>query len=320
MGHCIGVGSGTDALVLGLRLLGAGAGDAVVTVSHTASATAAAIELAGATPLLVDVEPGGFTMSPSALQTVLESTPLPVKAVVPVHLYGQPAPIEEIVRVADAHGLPVLEDVAQAHGAAVAGRKVGGFGALAAFSFYPTKNLGGIGDGGALVTNDAGLAERARSLRQYGWRRRHISEEPGLNTRLDELQAAILRVKLPRLNVDNRRRQEIAAAYDAGLRDLPLVLPARRAGETHVFHQYVVRTPERERLRQKLEGQGVGAAVHYPQPVHRQPAYERRFLLGRGGLGETERLVDEILSLPIFPQLDDTSVQRVIAVVRSAFD
>jgi dTDP-4-amino-4,6-dideoxygalactose transaminase len=319
VGHAVGLASGTDALVLGLKALGIGAGDGVVTVSHTAVATVAAIELCGAIPILLDVDPASFTMDPRGfeeLETVLDGS-VPIKAVVPVHLYGQPAAMYEIAAWAGAYGAVVLEDACQAHGAALHGQKVGGWGAMAAFSFYPTKNLGALGDGGALVTNDAALAERARELRQYGWRRRYISETAGLNSRLDELQAAILRVKLTRLEAHNARRLAIAARYREGLAGLPLVLPAEREDAVHVWHQFVVRVKGRDRVRDALAERGIGTGIHYPEPVHLQPAYRGR-LWRPWGLAATEALAGEILSLPIYPQMTDEAVGRVIAATREA--
>ena len=316
MGFAVGVSSGTDALALGLRTLGVGPGDGVATVSHTATATVAAIELVGATPVLVDIEPDSFNLDPAALEQLLARPPLPIRAVVPVHLYGRPARMEEICALAQRHGAVVLEDAAQAHGAALGERKAGGFGAMAAFSFYPTKNLGAVGDGGALATDDAALAERARRLRQYGWRRRHDADEPGMNARLDELQAAVLRVKLDRLDQANARRRDIAAAYGAGLAGLSLTLPIHGPGETHAWHQFVVRTASRDSVRAALAARGVATAVHYPVPVHRQGAYAGRIAMGPGGLAVTERLAAEILSLPIYPEMTDAALARVIEAVR----
>ncbi len=317
-GFAVGVASGTDAITLALKALGIGPGDGVATVSHTATATAAAIELSGATPVLVDVEADGFGMDPAALERLLQAPPLPIRAVVPVHLYGRPARIEAIMALAEQHGAVVLEDASQAHGAAVHGRRVGGFGAAGAFSLYPTKNLGAFGDAGVLVTGDEELAARARRLREYGWRRRFVAEAPGMNTRLDELQAAILRVKLRRLDEANARRQAIARTYTQGLDGLPLALPAEGPGETCVWHQYVIRSPGRDRLRAALAEAGVGTAIHYPAPVHLQDAYAGRLPLGPGGLPVTERLAGEILSLPIYPELGDDAVANVIEAVRAA--
>jgi len=314
----VGVASGTDAIALGLRALGIGRGDAVATVSLTASATVAAIELAGATPVLVDVEAASFNMDPEALERLLRARTQPVRAIIPVHLYGRPARISEIRTLGQRWGAVVVEDAAQAHGAETGGRKVGAFGEIGAFSFYPTKNLGALGDGGMLVTDDADIADRARSLREYGWRRRFVSEAAGMNTRLDELQAAVLRVKLERLDQANARRGDIANAYAEGLKGLPLILPQEPERETHVWHQYVVRSPDRDRLRQALSEGGVMTAIHYPEPVHRQPAYARRLSTGPGGLPVTEALAAEVLSLPIYPELSVESVAQVIEATRAA--
>jgi dTDP-4-amino-4,6-dideoxygalactose transaminase len=317
--HGVGVASGTDALILSLRALGVGPDDYVVTVSHTAVATVAAIELAGAKPLLVDIEPGTCTMSPRALADVLARPPGRIAAVMPVHLYGQPADLAAIEPAAKRAGAALVEDAAQSHGALSGTRTVGSIGRLAAFSFYPTKNLGALGDGGMVVTGEDALAERLRALRQYGWRSRYVSDITGVNSRLDEIQAAILRVRLTMLEAENQRRHEIAAAYDSGLAGLPLQLPARRSDATHVFHQYVVRTPQRDALQRALRERGIGTNIHYPVPVHLQPAYQGRLAIGPSGLAETERAAREVLSLPMFPQLTEEQVGRVISAVHGAF-
>jgi dTDP-4-amino-4,6-dideoxygalactose transaminase len=320
--HGIGVGNGTDALILALRALGIGPGQTVATVSHTAVATVAAIETAGARPLLIDIEPATYTMDPQALEQALAAPPPggdKIAAIIPVHLYGQAADLNALGTLARRHGVRLIEDCAQAHGASFAGRPVGSFGEIGCFSFYPTKNLGALGDGGALTTSDDGLAAEIRAVREYGWRgRRYVSERTGVNSRLDELQAAILRVKLPHLAADNARRAAIAVRYDAGLAGLDLVLPARAAGRSHVFHQYVVRSRRRDALREALQAAGIGTNVHYPVPVHLQPAYRDRTALGPSGLAETELAAGEILSLPMYPQLDDAQVERTIAAVRAA--
>ena len=307
--HAVGVANGTDALVLALRALGIGAGDTVLTVSHTAVATVAAIELAGAEPLLVDIAPTTFTLDPQKLADTIRAHPQRAfKAVIPVHLYGQPADMPAIMEIATRHGLRVIEDCAQSHGAAISGRTTGTFGDAATFSFYPTKNLGAIGDGGAVFTQDAALAARIRELRQYGWKARYISDTAGMNSRLDELQAAILRVKLPRLRADNQRRRDIAALYKKHIGNAAVTLPPVRAGAEHVYHQYVVRTPQRDALMAALKSHGVPTAIHYPQPVHTQPAYRGRIAIGADGLGESERACREVLSLPMHPQLSDEAV------------
>jgi dTDP-4-amino-4,6-dideoxygalactose transaminase len=315
--HAIGVASGTDAIELALRACGIGRGAQVVTVSHTAVATVAAIERAGAKPILIDVEREELTMDPEQLrQTLRASPPGRVRAVIPVHLYGRPARMAEIVTIAKDYGLRVIEDAAQAHGAAIGGQRVGTFGDLAAFSFYPTKNLGAFGDGGAVVTSDPQLDERLRELRQYGWRQRSISTLPGINSRLDEMQAAILRVKLRRLEADNALREKWAKRYDHALRDLPLSLPCRRSGVRHVYHLYVIRSARRDDLLRHLRQEGIPAQIHYPAPVHLQPAYFKRLQLGAGGLRETEEACREIITLPLHPHLDGSFIEQVIEALR----
>ena len=310
----LGCGSGTDALVLALKALGIGPGDSVATVSHTAVATVAAIELAGAEPVLLDVEADTYTLDPEELETVLarpaQGGP-PIRAVIPVHLYGQPATIDTICELAARRGVPVIEDCAQAHGAAFRGRQVGRWGTAAAFSFYPTKNLGALGDAGAVVVADEALAGRVKALRQYGWGEDRISARTGGNSRLDELQAAVLRVKLARLDADNARRQAIASAYDRALGHWATGVPSRRPDRTHVFHQYVLRRPDRDDFCRQLQEQGVGTAIHYPVPVHLQPAYRGRVRLGPRRCSRTERLATEILSLPMHPHLTKEQTNQV---------
>lgn len=311
--HAIGVGSGTEALQIALEACRIGRGDEVVTVAHTAVATVSAIESVGATPVLVDIASDSYTLDPSRLEAAI--TPR-TKAIIPVHLYGQPADLDPILEIARPHGLRVIEDCAQAHGATYKTRRVGTFGDIACFSFYPTKNLGAIGDGGAVVTNDSQLAERAVLLRQYGWADRYISSIPGGNSRLDELQAGILRVKLPHLDADNEARARLAKAYDEGLSGIGLKLPSRRSDVQHVYHLYVVRSPRRDDLRSFLKSRQIGALVHYPLPVHLQPAYLSR-LRGGDDLPETEHAAREILSLPIYPELSESQVQKVISEIRT---
>lgn len=307
----IGVGSGTEALHVALRACGIGPGDAVITVSHTAVATVAAIELAGAIPLLVDVAPLSYTLDPNRVEAAIQANPsLRIKALIPVHLYGHPADMPTIMSVAERFNLKVIEDCAQSHGASIDGRKTGTWGHLAAFSFYPTKNLGALGDGGAVATNDPELAERATLFREYGWRERYISEVPGANSRLDELQAAVLRVKLQFLDEDNAKRQEVARQYDSMLSVSPLVLPHGSPSVSHVYHQYVIRSPRRDELKQFLGAHSVGTLIHYPVPIHQQPAYRDR-VLTQSGLAVTERICQEILSLPMHPHLTSDQVRRV---------
>jgi dTDP-4-amino-4,6-dideoxygalactose transaminase len=318
--RAIGVANGTDALALILRGLGIGPGDAVATVSHTAVATVAAIEMVGATPVLIDIDPATYTMDPAELDAVLRAPPAflpPIRAVIPVHLYGQPAAIEAILALAARHGIAVIEDCAQCHGAMAGDRKSGTLGVAAAFSLYPTKNLGALGDGGVIATDDAALADRIAALRQYGWKERYVSDLPGVNSRLDEVQAAILSVKLAHLDAANARRLEIAARYDAALAGTGFAPPARRPGATHVFHQYVIRCADRAAVQAHLRALGIGTNVHYPVPVHAQPAYRGRVALGPAACRATERAAAEVLSLPMFPELTDPQVEEVCAAIRT---
>jgi len=310
--QAIGVGSGTEALHLALRACGVGPGDEVITVSHTAVATVAAIELVGATPVLVDIEPDFFTLSPQRLEAAI--TPR-TKAIMPVHLYGQPADMDSILEIAGRRNLRVIEDCAQAHGVIYKGRRVGSLGHLACFSFYPTKNLGALGDGGMVVTSQPDLGQQVRLLREYGWAERYISHTVGLNSRLDELQAAVLRVKLRHLDADNAARARLAAIYTQNLPNHNLILPPTRPDVTHVYHLYVVRSARRDELQQHLRANGIAALVHYPKPVHLQPAYHGR-LPGCDHLPETERAAQEILSLPIYPELSEPEVLAVINAIR----
>jgi dTDP-4-amino-4,6-dideoxygalactose transaminase len=317
----VGCGNGTDALALALRALGIGPGSTVATVSHTAVATVVAVEMVGVTPLLLDIEPAYYTLDPAELEAVLEHPPPglpPLRAVIPVHLYGQAADMGRILAACARHGVSVIEDCSQAHGATFGGARVGTLGAIGTFSLYPTKNLGALGDGGVLAANDEALAERIAALRQYGWRTHYVSDEPGINSRLDELQAAILRVKLARLDDGNARRRAIAAAYDEALQDTGVRPPARRDGTEHVFHQYVIRIPgaARDAVRARLRELGVGTGVHYPVPVHLQPAYKDRAAPGPAGCRHTAHAAGEVLSLPMFPELTDAQVAAVCAALR----
>jgi dTDP-4-amino-4,6-dideoxygalactose transaminase len=315
----VGVGNGTEALHLALRGLGIGPNHEVITVSHTAVATVAAVEMCGATPVLVDIHPKSYTMNAALLDKALSGR---TKAIVPVHLYGQPCDLEDIIRFARKHGLYVIEDCAQCHGALYRGQRTGSWGHAAAFSFYPTKNLGALGDGGAITTSDPSLHEKLKALRQYGWDQNRISLCPGWNSRLDELQAAVLRVKLGGLEESNQRRIRIARAYHELLSRIPeITLPSPLSGTTHVYHQYVVRCTDpsvRNRLMAHLAERSIQTAVHYPVPVHLQPAYVRR-LPGWQSLPVTEEVCPRILSLPLYPELTDGEVGRVAKTIASFF-
>ncbi len=310
--HCIGVGNGTDAISIAIRSLGIGKGDEVITVSLTAVATVAAIEMAGAVPVLADINPNDRTIDPSCIISLINER---TKAILPVHLYGQPADMETIVSIAKKFQLHVIEDCAQAHGAAINGKKVGSFGDIACFSFYPTKNLGAIGDGGAIATNSEELARQVQYLREYGWKERYISEFPGVNSRLDELQAAILSVKLAHLEADNLKRMELARQYIQALDGCSFKLPLIKSNSTHAMHLFVIEHDNREVLKKYLEAEQIGTAIHYPQAVHQQPAYLGR-LKGAADLPITEKIVPRLLSLPMYPELHTEQVARICQVLR----
>jgi dTDP-4-amino-4,6-dideoxygalactose transaminase len=304
----VGSASGTDALYLALKAIGIGPGDEVLTVPHTAVATVAAIEMCGATPVLVDIDADTYTMDPERLQAAVSAR---AKAVLPVHLYGHPADMAPILAIARRHGLAVVEDCAQAHGATYGDKQVGSIGDISAFSFYPTKNLGAIGDGGLVATNDPGLAEKVKLLRQYGWQERYVSKVTGWNSRLDELQAAILRVKLRHLDEGNQQRRRLAELYNSGLRDLPVITPVNKPGNGHVYHQYVIRCQNRDGLQTFLATHNISTLVHYPVPVHLQPAYRGR-LGDLGSFPVSEQVAGEILSLPLYPELPKVQIETVV--------
>ena len=303
--HAVGVSDGTTALQLALMACGVGQGDEVITVSHTFIATAEAIALIGATPVFVDIDPRTYTMDVDLVEALI--TPR-TRAIIPVHLYGQPAHMDPIMDIADHHGLSVIEDACQAHGARYKGQRTGGLGHIAAYSFYFSKNLGAYGEAGMVTTNDDELAQKVRLLRDHGSPRRYHHEMIGMNARLDEIQAAVLRAKLPHLEAWNSQRRENAAHYTELLSDLEQVVPPFVADYAeHVFHLYVLRVPERDRLATSLHDRGIGAGIHYPVPCHLQPAL--KYLGCRpGDLPVTESLAGEVISLPIYPEL--TAEQR----------
>ncbi len=306
----VGTGSGTEALHLALSACGIGQGDEVITVSLTAVATVAAIELTGASPHFVDIEPQFYTIAPEKIKSAITPN---TKAIIPVHIYGQPADMEPVLEVAKEHNLWVIEDCAQAHGALYKGKRVGSLGDIGCFSFYPTKNLGAIGDGGIILTENKELAKKARLLREYGWAERYVSHIPGWNTRLDEIQAAILRVKLRYLEKDNLKRRQLADIYKSKLSKKSLTLPEVRNGVSHVYHLYVVQSEKRDRLLSFLREKNIGALVHYPVPIHLQPAY--RHLEGRDTLPETEKAAEHILSLPMYPELRASDISQIIQAI-----
>ncbi len=309
----IGVANGTDALELAIRALDIGPGDEVITVSHTAVATVAAIEAAGAIPVLIDVDPVYYTLNPAQLQEAL--TPK-TKALIAVHLYGQAADLDAIEQFCTKNKLFLIEDVSQAHGAKWKGKRLGSIGHIGCFSCYPTKNLGAIGDAGLVTTNDSKLGNKVRMLREYGWQRRYISDIAGRNSRLDELQAAILRVKLRHLDYDNSKRQHLAEQYSRALVGPKLHLPVTRPNSEQVFHLYVIRTGNRQQLIDHLSSHKIQAGIHYPMPVHLQPGYKARIRTS-SNMRVTEQLAEEVLSLPMYPELSSADVASVIEVVNS---
>ena len=312
--HCISVANGTDALELALRAVGVGAGDQVVCVANAGFYSTTAIHLAGASPCYVDVDDSTLTMCPRSLVPALEKRP---KAVIVTHLYGQLAEIERIAPMCRERGTALIEDCAQAHGALRAGKRAGSFADAACFSFYPTKNLGALGDGGAVVTADERLAGRVRALRQYGWSQKYqVTEFGGRNSRLDELQAAVLREKLPHLDRQNVQRRAIARRYNQAFAGLPVRLPPSE-GEDYVAHLYVVRTAQRQGLRAHLFERGVATDVHYPIADTRQPAWQGRRTAEP--LPVTESACDSVVSLPCFPGMTDDQVAHVIRALQSFF-
>lgn len=308
--HCIGVANGLDALFLSLKALGIGPGDEVIVPSNTYIATWLAVSYTGATPVPVEPDLQTYNIDPERIEGAITSR---TKAIMPVHLYGQPANMDPINGIAERHGLKVVEDAAQAHGARYKGRRTGSLGDAAGFSFYPGKNLGALGDGGAITTNDDALADKLRMLRNYGSRVKYHNEAQGFNSRLDELQAAFLREKLTVLDDWNTRRREVAACYISSLRDTGLTLPFVPEWADPVWHLFVVRHRNRDALQKDLAGKGVATMIHYPIPPHLQPAYQD---LGyrRGDFPVGESIHDSVISLPMWPQM----TKQAVAVVTSA--
>lgn len=312
--HCVGVGNGLDALHLALRAMGIGAGDEVIVPSNTYIATWLAVSQCGATPVPVGPLEATFNIDPALLEVAITTR---TRAIIPVHLYGQPADLDPILAIARKHGLRVLEDAAQAHGARYKGKRIGSHGDAVAWSFYPGKNLGALGDAGAVTTDDVQIAERVQILRNYGSRVKYVHEVQGYNSRLDPLQAAALRVKLRHLDYWNARRAKIAARYTDGLRHCGLVLPQVPEWADPAWHLYVVRSDRRDALQKKLAEAGIGTLIHYPIPAHLQPAYaaaewpEGRFPIA-------ERMAIQILSLPIGPHLDEAGQEAVIRALNSS--
>lgn len=313
--HGVGVGSGTEALHLALLACGVTAGDEVITVPNTAVPTISAISFANAKPVLVDIDPATYTMDVSQVEAVI--TPA-TKVLLPVHLYGQTANLSPLLEIARKHNLRVVEDACQAHGATFEQRKAGTYGEAGCFSFYPSKNLGAYGDGGFVCTNDPEIAERLRLLRNYGQTKRYYHATKGFNSRLDELQAAVLRRKLLYLDYWNARRRELARLYDQLLQGLPIVLPQTMTWGEHVFHLYVIRCDRRDELCSFLAERGIQTIIHYPVPVHCQEAY-RDLNLPLGALPEAEKAAQEIVSLPLYPEIREDEIEFVAACVREFY-
>jgi dTDP-4-amino-4,6-dideoxygalactose transaminase len=311
--EAVGVASGTAALHLALLACKVGPGDEVITTPHTFIATAEAISQTGATPVFADIDPETFTIDPAAVERAI--TPR-TRAIMPVHLYGHPANMTPLLELAASRSIWVVEDAAQAHGAEFEGRPCGSIGALAGFSFYPGKNLGAFGDAGAVTGTDQAALRRVRKLRDHGRTTKYEHDEIGFGERLDGLQAAILSVKLARLEAWNDARRRVARAYDELLADAPVVLPQRQPWATHAYHLYVIRAPRRDDLLAALDRAGIKAGVHYPIPLHRQPAYRH---LEAGPFPETERAAAEVLSLPMHPHLSTTEIERVAETVKAFY-
>ena len=306
--ECIGVNSGTDSIILGLKALGITRGDEVITPSHTAVATVAAIMASGATPVFADIDPISFTLNPNSVQEAITPN---TKAIIAVHLYGHPCDMDSLAQIASKNGIFLIEDCSQAHGAKWRNRKVGSFGVLACFSFYPTKNLGAIGDGGAVVTNNLDIANSIRRLRQYGWDSQKQAQVQSSVSRLDELQAAILRIKLINLDLANAKRRKIAENYSTLLMNTNLTLPTVDSNAEHVFHLYVVQVENREKIIDKLNKLDIFPGIHYQSPVHLQPAYRSLESSRKTSLRVTESIQSTILSLPMYPELTETDINRV---------
>jgi dTDP-4-amino-4,6-dideoxygalactose transaminase len=311
--HCVGLNTGTSALHLALRCLDIGPGDEVITVPMTFVATVWAISYVGATPVFVDIDPKTRTLNPELLEAAI--TPR-TRAIMPVHLYGQAADMEAILHIAGRHGLTVIEDAAQAHGARYRGRRVGGFGRISCFSFYPGKNLGAYGEGGALVTNDRDLAERARCLRNHAQRERYHHESIGYNYRMDAFQGAVLKIKLSQLDEGNAARRRHALDYQQRLGQLTsLVLPLTPSHQEPVFHLFVIEVEDRDQLAHRLHAAGIETGLHYPVPVHLQPAY-RHLGIEEGSFPVSEQLARRCLSLPMFPELTENQIGHVCEQLR----
>lgn len=307
--YAVGVANGTDAIELALRAGDIGDGDEVITVAHTAMATVTAIESTGATPVLVDIDPRTYTLDPEKTRSAITDK---TKAIVVVHLYGQPADLDALKAITDEHDILLIEDCAQAHGAQYNGRKVGTIGHIGTFSFYPTKNMGAYGDGGMVITRDEAYADKLEKLRNYGQTTRYTHKSRGTNSRLDEMQAAILRVKLKHLDAHNQRRNEIAQLYNENVSGV--IKPYVQDDVYHAYHLYVVRADNRDQFMEQLKERGIGTLIHYPVPIHLQDSH-RDLGLGDGSLPETEKAAKEIVSLPMYIGLTDDEVLKVCSAI-----
>lgn len=321
--HAVGVGSGTEALHLSLLACGVEPGDDVITVPNTAVPTVSAIDFANAKPVFVDIDPETYTMDPNRLDEYMKkidkssdsrSVKKP-KAVIPVHLYGHPADMDPIVDIARKYEMKVIEDACQAHGTEYKGKKAGSMGDAGCFSFYPTKNLGAYGDSGMVITDDKDIAEKLRMVRNYGEEKKYYNVIRGFNSRLDEIHAAILRVKLNHLDKWNEIRRDHAGLYNSLLKDSPITTPLEKEYAKHVFHLYVIRANERDKLQEWLKNKGIVTSIHYPAPIHFQPAYQD---LGykKGDFPISEKSVSQILSLPMYPELTENQIESICQAIR----
>ena len=317
----VGVANGTDALVLAMKGLEIKPRAGVITVSHTATATVAAIEMAGGVPVFTDIDPEWMVMDPQRLveniREYRKGKNPDLQAVVVVHLYGQPADMSGIKSICQNVGLFLVEDCAQSVGASWIGKMTGTWGDAASFSFYPTKNLGALGDGGAVVAVNPAVSRRIRMLREYGWSKRNMCRFPGMNSRLDELQAAILRIKLQSLNRENEKRRQLSRLYIKNINVAGITLPKENNKSSHAYHLFVVKSEKRNRLKEHLRLSKISTNIHYPVPVHLQPGYRSRFWTPRRGLPETEKSAQQVLSLPLFPELSASDIKRVAKTVNN---
>ncbi len=312
--YAVGVNSGTDAILLSLKALNIGPGDEVITVSHTALATLSAIISSGAKPVIVDIEDDYYTIDPKEIKKAINKR---TKAIIPVHIYGQPCDMKSVMKIAKKNKLFVIEDCAQSTGALYNKKKVGSIGDIGAFSFYPTKNLGAIGDGGIVVTNNKKIAEKIARIRQFGWDKKRKTLDHGQSSRLDELQAAILNVKIKHLNYDNQKRIKISNLYKKFIKNKKIILPKRRSGTKHVYHLYVILTDNRDYIIKKLDRLGIVCGIHYPVPAHLHDGYIEYCKFSSQSLKLTNSICDKVLTLPMYPELKKNEVMKVIKEINN---